>query len=1144
MIQADFFVLTALNVETEALKKHLRDVAWIQGTPYAYGIVTSRDAGYKYTVVFAQCDDSGINPAGALTKEAIKEYNPRYVLLVGIAAGFPENGVLLGDVLVPEWIAPYEKAKLKPGVVERRGRPLPVTASALLSLARRIAEHERHSWHRAICEVRPSNEGRDFPVVYAKSQSVLGSGAKIVADLLAQERRWLLDTYHENALGLEVEAAETALACRECETNFLVIKAVQDDATENKDAVESKDLWRAYAADAAATFAVTLMEFAPLARVRPALITSISRLSTDIDQLTSLHSYLTWVRNKCQELKLQAIGEQAIRHQEKIKLGNVYISLDTRERIATCEDSSGRVHRILPSDIETSGIEAMGNWHLLPMTVEESLDFHKDIILLGNPGGGKTTVLKHLALFLASGATMDQLAWSQTSEKLRWTHGPLVPIVISLKDFCDSKNFGSTAGSLWDFVEDQLRPVNQAVGPMKSILAEGGAVVLLDDLEKVPYEKRSTIVNAMSDFRHLYESCRYVVACREIDYHSMEVSLSSPFHIVTIAPLTLDKVDDFVEVWYREFRNLGWRVLEGADEELKGAIRQHDLVSLAQYPRLLAELTIIHSIHHRIPKDRVDLFSEVINLLLRTYSDTSLRVEPSVAGPSLLNLSRKEIELALYEMAFLCLIDKAPDATGVEKTRVLKRMERHFEGDADKAKLFCELAESEVGIVECAGNQMFDFRHPSLQEYLAAKCLASRSDFISSGVDIVRTNFSKWHSVFAMAVRLAGADIGVSAVHSLCPYDPPPHVPADFVEKEQWYTVWMGAEALCELGPHELRQRPERLQVLNFVVKWLVALIQSNALSPNERDEVGGLLSVLGDTRHGVSSLELDLVRVGKGIVVLGFGEGDGKRFEYDVPYEYYVSRYLVTNAQYMLFLAERPEYPLPYDEEQIWDSGTRCVKSKFLNHPVTGVSWNDAKAFCKWLTEKLNWTDSLSTDYVARLPTDPEWTKMYRGGKYLPEGSPNRNAASVYPWGDEWKEGYANVPESKNSVPHTTTVGIYPLGATPYGILDGCGNVLEWINTSWGSFDPEIPGFPQIYDPGDGRESENVEGFRILRGGSWLFSEGGAKCACRLDPSSRFPDTGFRVFIGPADPLPVLHSASSETVNNQKMKKGGISTC
>ena len=95
--------------------------------------------------------------------------------------------------------------------------------------------------------------------------------------------------------------------------------------------------------------------------------------------------------------------------------------------------------------------------------------------------------------------------------------------------------------------------------------------------------------------------------------------------------------------------------------------------------------------------------------------------------------------------------------------------------------------------------------------------------------------------------------------------------------------------------------------------------------------------------------------------------------------------------------------------------------------HPVTHVTWDDAAAFCRWLSE--------ATGQEFRLPTEAEWEKAARG-----------TTGRLYPWGDE--------PPDKNrcnfnqNVGDTTPVGQYPRGATPdTGVLDLAGNVWEWCS-------------------------------------------------------------------------------------------------
>ena len=109
-------------------------------------------------------------------------------------------------------------------------------------------------------------------------------------------------------------------------------------------------------------------------------------------------------------------------------------------------------------------------------------------------------------------------------------------------------------------------------------------------------------------------------------------------------------------------------------------------------------------------------------------------------------------------------------------------------------------------------------------------------------------------------------------------------------------------------------------------------------------------------------------------------------------------------------------------------------------NHPVTCVSWHDAQAFCKWAG--------------VRLPSEAEWEKAARG-----------TDGRLYPWGDA-----APTNEHCNfgmKVGDTTPVGSYPKGASPYGLLDAAGNVLEWTSSKFAAYP---------YAVGDGREHPDGE--------------------------------------------------------------------
>ncbi|MEZ4866969.1 MAG: SUMF1/EgtB/PvdO family nonheme iron enzyme [Caldilineaceae bacterium] len=171
-----------------------------------------------------------------------------------------------------------------------------------------------------------------------------------------------------------------------------------------------------------------------------------------------------------------------------------------------------------------------------------------------------------------------------------------------------------------------------------------------------------------------------------------------------------------------------------------------------------------------------------------------------------------------------------------------------------------------------------------------------------------------------------------------------------------------------------------------------------------------------------------------------------------------------VTNAQYVEFLAQNPEHPEP--RRTGWF--LRQPPAGKAEHPVVSVSWYDAVAYCGWL--------SAATGRRYRLPTEAEWEKAARGKE-----------SQRYPWGNEWREGAANVAGDD-----TTAVTAHPAGASPDGCLDMLGNVQEWTNTP------------------AGREE------RIYRGGSFRSSAAEVHSSARAasNEASKVTWRGFRVMM------------------------------
>lgn len=187
----------------------------------------------------------------------------------------------------------------------------------------------------------------------------------------------------------------------------------------------------------------------------------------------------------------------------------------------------------------------------------------------------------------------------------------------------------------------------------------------------------------------------------------------------------------------------------------------------------------------------------------------------------------------------------------------------------------------------------------------------------------------------------------------------------------------------------------------------------------------------------------------------------------------FFIDNHEVNNAQYLRF-AEAVGHRLPY----FWKDTT-------LNDPqmpVTGVSWGDADAYCKWMG--------------GRLPTESEWEAAAGGGL--------RNQS--YPWEDSPSKELANYIYDPDEDPE----GLKPVGQYPpngYGLYDMAGNVYEWVSDYYA---------PKFYSDSTGWKNPSgpVKGnTRVIRGGAWNYTEEFMQIyrRNRAKPSDRFRYIGFR---------------------------------
>jgi formylglycine-generating enzyme required for sulfatase activity len=410
--------------------------------------------------------------------------------------------------------------------------------------------------------------------------------------------------------------------------------------------------------------------------------------------------------------------------------------------------------------------------------------------------------------------------------------------------------------------------------------------------------------------------------------------------------------------------------------------------------------------------------------------------------------------------------------------------------------------------------EIFHYAHRSFQEYLAAEHLVKLCRDSDSFKPVQAQLLEKpetWRIPSCFVGDVLADTKKKSEIWLLL---------ADLLEEEEkpekredlrWWLIWLAAtiaqeQEICGL---EKAKRSNDRSTLKKMVEWLEALMgTAQALGAVERAECGRVLGLLGDPRKGVGTKkyeiegravelpELEWCEIGApegGKFVMGAeSEEDNPRREMALGYSFRMAKYLISYGQYQTF-AESGEYeqaewwegfPAEYQPQKL-DQGYM----KEDNRPRDNVSWYQALAFTRWLTVKYRALGKLKYGEEIRLPREAEW-------EYAARGVDERK----YPYGNEFDATKGNT--WKTGIEATSAVGSFPDGASPFGVLDMSGNVLEWCLNKYAK--PEEVG---VDESGE---------MRVLRGGSFYDARDDASCAYRYyyDPRYDVYAFGFRLVV------------------------------
>jgi formylglycine-generating enzyme required for sulfatase activity/energy-coupling factor transporter ATP-binding protein EcfA2 len=882
-----------------------------------------------------------------------------------------------------------------------------------------------------------------------------------------------------------------------------------------------------------------------------------------------LHYFLTEAE------KADLLGRALDTTRATILLRNVFVQLRLGH--------GGRLSEALePGEDPDSGKNARARWSFDSKTPFSAACAKTPFLLVrGKPGSGKST----LAKFLTQALARRELKYADRTDLEKELEGwpAIEPVLVPLR----STDWSDKREAQVDH-RDALTVVEKWVGARKKgepergfaddelldKLKAGSAVLILDGLDEIEDEaQRRCAAKAIADLAREVNSddaahVRLLVTSRPAAFETKNPpEFGELFQTADVVELEQADIHTFVEGWYacayggaraedlkhsNDAKDRAWRLLSAlrADPELN---------RLARTPLFLTMLVLVHHLHGALPSQRVTLYEQVIDALLRRYAKAPWK-------------PRRVREL-LSKLAWRTFHDAPSSKQSARETTatwVQEFIDAEFAGQpAGSGEEFLADHLKRAGVLDAPEQRTEKFVHRSIREYLAARYLANLEEsallkhFETWVADLQTRDRSKarrassqrevW-SMLAGIVASRGSAPTQRLVKALLARTDSSKRKVPLDRRKERVTV-----AIHMLGDIEgFDPLPSVSAELAEDHAAMLSALESPKTPFETRLAYGTAFGLFGDPRlrpgQNESSPYSEWVTIEPGAVSFQLSDGDYEQDAFgaapemhsiSVSQRFELRRWPITVDEYRAFvddggyederwwsLEEQAEldwgptkdrYPswaewldvnwlqdvlaqtTTYHNTWEWLRGTRRVGPAEWEHqlvgprnvPVTGVTWWEARAFCRWRTRR---EQLMGSNYVVRLPSEGQWLLAAR-----------ESTQRDWPWGDSSPhDKFSDLASHRanfwqlsraRSTAALTPVGIFPGGHTPSGVWDLGGNAWEWCDTHW-----------DVRAPSARQRNSWIRRWRVVRGSS--FKSAGFETLSirpKFIPLVSSDDIGFR---------------------------------